>query len=151
MHEQHVERTRGMYTICDDKRKIRADAVRDFLLEAGWIKDPERIPKILDGSLLFGVYHQDQQVGFARVVTDFATIALLADVFIREEHRGKGLGKWLVETILSHPRLSELNWLLKTTDAHGLYRKFGFSEIEAPEEYMMRRALLSDNTRTFSV
>jgi GNAT superfamily N-acetyltransferase len=88
-------------------------------------------------SLCFGVYKQEAQVGFARVVTDRATFAYLADVFIVDEHRGRGLGKWLIDTILSHDDLTGLRrWLLVTRDAHDLYRKCGFRELQNPDLFM---------------
>jgi GNAT superfamily N-acetyltransferase len=93
----------------------------------------------LENSLCFGLYDQDKQVGIARVVTDYATFAWLCDVFIDEGYRGKGLGKWLVSVILSNPELKGVRrWLLITRDAHGLYRRFGFSEIENAGEWMGR-------------
>jgi GNAT superfamily N-acetyltransferase len=87
--------------------------------------------------MVFGVYHGDEQVGFARVITDGATFAYLADVFIAEDHRGKGLSAWLMECILSHPDLQGLRrFLLATRDAHGLYRKFGFTPLASLEPWM---------------
>jgi GNAT superfamily N-acetyltransferase len=82
---------------------------------------------------------KDQQIGFARVVTDYATFAWLADVFILEEQRGQGLAKWLIEVIVSHPQLQGLRrWLLATNDAHELYRRFGFAELQDPARWMER-------------
>lgn len=93
----------------------------------------------LDNSLNFGIFKENQQVGFARVVTDFATFGWIADVFILEEHRGKGLAKWLMKSILSHPRLQGFRrWVLATKDAHELYRKFGFQELRRPERWLER-------------
>lgn len=93
----------------------------------------------LDHSLNFGIFKKDQQVGFARVVTDFATFAWIADVFILEEHRGQGLAKCLMESILSHPQLQGFRrWVLATKDAHELYRKFGFQELRRPERWLER-------------
>jgi GNAT superfamily N-acetyltransferase len=86
------------------------------------------------------VYKHEEQVGFARVVTDRATFAYLADVFVLEEHRGRGIGKWLVEVILSHPDLQGLRrWMLATRDAHDLYRRYGFGELRQPAIFMERR------------
>lgn len=91
----------------------------------------------VQSSLCFGVYEQEKQIGFARVITDFATTAYLADVFILESHRKRGLSKWLVESILVHPDLQGFRrWLLITRDAQGLYRQFGFTTAENPERFM---------------
>ena len=93
----------------------------------------------IDNSLNFGVYKGDQQIGFARVVTDYATFAWLADVFLLEDYRGQGIGKWLVEVILTHPQLQGFRrWALATKDAHELYRGFGFDELRRPERWMER-------------
>jgi GNAT superfamily N-acetyltransferase len=95
------------------------------------------VQRSLDHSLNFGVFKKGQQVGFARVVTDFATFAWVADVFILEEHRGQGLAKWLMKSILSHPELQGFRrWVLATKDAHELYRKFGFQELRRPERWL---------------
>jgi GNAT superfamily N-acetyltransferase len=86
------------------------------------------------------VYGGDEQVGFARVVTDRATFAYLADVFVLEGHRGRGLGKWLMEVVLAHPELQGLRrWMLATADAHGLYRRYGFRELGKPQIFMERK------------
>ncbi len=88
-------------------------------------------------SLCFGVFDGDEQIGFARVVSDRATFAYLADVFILESHRGRGLGVWLMECIKAHPDLHGLRrWILGTRDAHGLYRKIGFQPLAEPAIYM---------------
>ncbi len=102
----------------------------------------EVVQRSIENSLCFGVYVQDQQVGFARVVTDYATFARLCDVFILEAHRGRGLGKRLVEAVVAHPALRGLGrLLLATRDAHALYRRHGgFEALQAPERWMERRA-----------
>ena len=93
----------------------------------------------IENSLSFGVFKDGEQVGFARVVTDYATFAWLADVFILDEHRGQGLGKWLIEVIISHPDLQGFRrWVLATKDAHELYRRVGFRELHRPERWMER-------------
>ena len=97
------------------------------------------VRRSVENSLCFGVYSGEEQVGFARVVTDRATFAYLADVFVLEEHRGRGIGKWLVEAVLSHPELRGLRrWMLATRDAHELYRKYGFAELGRPGIFMER-------------
>ena len=95
------------------------------------------VRRSVENSLVFGVYRGEEQVGFARVVTDYATFAYLADVFVLEAHRGRGVGKWLIEVVLSHPDLRGLRrWMLATGDAHELYRKYGFAELARAEIFM---------------
>jgi len=95
------------------------------------------VQRAIENSLNFGVFDGGKQIGFARVVTDYATFAWLADVFIIDEYRGRGLGVWLIEVITSHPNLQGLRrWILATRDAHELYRQFGFNELVNPQRYM---------------
>ena len=102
---------------------------------------PEQTRTAIENSLCFGLYIGERQIGFARVVTDFATFAYIGDVFVLEEFRGRGLSKWLMETIVSHPDLQGLRrWLLATKDAHGLYRHFGFDDLKFPDRWMERTA-----------
>src|SRR5260370_14165871 len=97
----------------------------------------ESVKKSLEHSLNFGVYEEGKQVGFARVITDYATFAYIGDVFILEDHRRQGLSKWLMQVIADHAELQGLRrWVLLTRDAHGLYRKTGFTEPVNPESYM---------------
>ena len=97
----------------------------------------EIVQRAIEHSLCFGVYHLSQQVGFARLITDYTTFADLADVFIVEAYRGQGLSKWLVESILKHPDVQGLRrWMLATRDAHGLYRQFGFEPLDDPSRFM---------------
>ena len=92
----------------------------------------------MQGSLCFGIYNKDKQIGYARMITDKATFAYLADVFIEEKFRGRGLGKWLVEVILAHPGLQGLRRImLATKDAHQLYEQCGFTSMTNPERYMV--------------
>jgi GNAT superfamily N-acetyltransferase len=130
---------RGDYVLSDDPARIDLDAVHGFLKRSYWAAEIPRevVARSIAGSVAFGLFHQGAQVGFARVVTDKATFAYLADVFIDPAHRGQGLSKWMMETILAHPELQGLRrWLLATHDAHGLYRQFGFQELKNPERYM---------------
>ncbi|MBS1660553.1 MAG: GNAT family N-acetyltransferase [Bacteroidetes bacterium] len=131
---------KGEYSISTDKERLDLSFVHGFLSkEAYWsLGIPfEVVEKSVRNSLCFGVYHGEGQVGFARIITDFATVAYLGDVFIVQEHRGKGLSKWLVEVIRTHPELQGLRrWVLLTQDAHGLYRQFGWKDIAHPERYM---------------
>jgi GNAT superfamily N-acetyltransferase len=125
------EWTRGEYTISTDRRRLDLDVIHGFLARSYWAagRSRERVALAIDHSLPFGLYHREAQVGFARVVTDHVVIAFLADVFVLEEHRGDGLGAWLVEVVTGLPELRSVRrWLLGTRDAHGLYRSFGFGE-----------------------
>jgi GNAT superfamily N-acetyltransferase len=127
------------FSISTDKSKLDISIIHDFLSHSYWSENipKEIIQKSIEGSLCFGVYAGDKQVGFARMVTDKATFAYLADVFIIEAYRGKGLSKWLIEIILSHPDLQGLRRiLLATRDAHGLYTKFGFTPLNNPDRFM---------------
>jgi len=134
-----TEVRRGDYLISSDPRRIDLDVVHRFLARSYWAAGIPRatVERSIAGSLSFGVYHAATQVGFARVITDRATFAYLADVFVLEEERGQGLGEWLMETILAHPDLQGLRrFSLVTRDAQGLYRKFGFHEVAHPERHM---------------
>jgi GNAT superfamily N-acetyltransferase len=122
---------KGEYAIDTDPALLDLDVLHRFLSEeAYWSPGVSRevVERSIEHSINFGLYRAGAQVGFARVVTDRATFAWLADVFVLEEHREAGLGKWLVETVLSHPDLRGLRrWILGTADAHGLYERFGFT------------------------
>ena len=134
-----TEWRRGEYLISTDKERLNVELVHRFLKDSYWASGiPEEIVRrSIDNSLAFGAYTDNEQVGFARVVTDYATFAYLADVFVLEAHRGRGLGKWMIEVITSHPRLQGLRrWMLATRDAHKLYRRYGFAELERPEIFM---------------
>lgn len=125
--------------ISAETNRIDIDFVHTFLTTSYWAKGISReiVARSIANSLCFGVYIGDQQVGFARVITDRATFAYLSDVFILEEYQGRGLGKRLIEAILAHPELQGLRrWLLATADAHGLYAQFGFEPLAHPEKYM---------------
>lgn len=136
-----TEWQRGEYTISCDPKRLDYGVVHGFLQTSYWAQNvsEEVVRRSVEHSLCFGVYHEETQVGFARVITDRATFAYLADVFIVEQYRAHGLGKWLVETVLSHPELDGLRrWILVTRDAHDLYRKYGFKELRNPERFMER-------------
>ena len=132
------------YTISTDKTKLNLDVIHQFLSqEAYWCQNIpiEIVQRSIENSLCFGVYQGDNQVGFARVVTDFATFGYLADVFILPEHRGQGLSKQLVAFIMDYPALRGLRRImLVTQDAHGLYAQFGFKPIDSPENTMSIKA-----------
>lgn len=132
----------GEFLISTDRDRLNREMIHDFLSRRSyWAKGRELdvINRGIDNSLSFGIYHGEQQVGFARVVTDYATFAWLADVFVLEEYRGRGLGKWLIAVMLAHPQLQGFRrWALSTKDAHELYRGFGFNELVRPERWMER-------------
>ena len=130
---------RGEYSISTDKGRLDFALIHGFLTMSYWAAGVpmDVVKRSIEHSLAFGVYKEDQQVGFARVITDFATFAYLGDVFILEPFRGRGLSKWLMEVIVGHPELQGLRrWVLLTRDAHELYRKVGFTELSHPERYM---------------
>jgi len=132
---------RGEYLISTDKSRLDLAVIHDFLTTSYWATGvPVAVVKrSIEHSLTFGIYKGEQQVGFARVITDYATYAYLSDVFILEPFRGQGLSKWLMDVIVSHPKLQGLRrWALHTRDAHGLYQKVGFSEQAYPDRYMER-------------
>ncbi len=133
------ETRRDGFLISTDPARLDVDAIIDMLTRAYWAKGRprERTERALQNSLVFGVYDGERQIGLARVVTDYAIFAYLCDVFIHEDYRAHGLGKWLMQTIMSHPELQGLRrWTLATRDAHGLYRQFGWKSLEAPERWM---------------
>ena len=138
--ETHItEHRKGKFVISTDKERIDLDIVHGFLTESYWASEIPRevVARSIENSLCFGVYGDGKQVGFARVISDYATYAYLADVFVLESYRGEGLGKWLMECIIRHPRLQELRrWCLATMDAHSLYTKFGFTPLKTPERFM---------------
>jgi GNAT superfamily N-acetyltransferase len=134
-----MEWSRGGFTISTDPERLDRALIHEFLAGSYWAKAIPRevVDRSIEGSLNFSVYEGDVQVGFARVITDRATFAYLADVFVLESHRGRGLAVWLMEVIQAHPELRNLRrWVLVTRDAHELYRKFGFREIEDPGRCM---------------
>jgi GNAT superfamily N-acetyltransferase len=129
------------FTISTDPALLDLDAIHGFLKSAYWCEGLPRvvIDRAIRHSLCFGVYDAGRQVGFARVITDRATYAYLADVFVLESHRGRGLSKRLMQAIVAHPDLQGLRrWSLITRDAHGLYAQFGFRPLSQPERHMER-------------
>jgi GNAT superfamily N-acetyltransferase len=139
-----VEYQRDGYPISIDRARLDVEFIHGFLSSrAYWAQGRPLnvVQRSIEGSLCFGVYKWALQVGFARVVTDRATFAWLCDLFVEEAHRGRGLGKWLVECIVAHPDLQGLRvLLLATRDAHEMYRSYGgFQELPAPERFMARR------------
>ena len=138
--EAQLEWTRGDYAISTDPDRLDRPMIQRFLREeAHWSRGvpPERVNRALDHSLVFGLFRGPEQVGFARVVSDRASFAYLADVFVLPAHRRQGLGTWLVERVLDHPDLQGLRrFLLATADAHPLYARFGFNPLERTERFL---------------
>ena len=129
----------GEYIISTDKNLLDLSAIHSFLVKSYWAEGIpfETVKKSIEHSLNFGVYKEGKQVGFARVITDYATYAYIGDVYILEDFRGQGLSKWMMQVIANHSKLQGLRrWSLLTRDAHGLYRKTGFTEPQNPERYM---------------
>lgn len=162
-----MESRSGGFLVSTDRARLELDVIHGFLTNCYWAKGipREAVDRSIKHSLCFGIYHEvDEkspllsrsgrsgapQVGFARVISDFATIAYLGDVFVLEAYRGRGLSKWMMECIVRHPQLQGLRrWILLTRDAHGLYSKFGFTPLQAPDRYMeLHRADIYDIRET---
>jgi GNAT superfamily N-acetyltransferase len=135
-----VEHRRAEFLVSSDPARLDLDVIHGFLTNCYWAKGIPRevVARSIEHALCFGVYDGNRaQVGFARVISDFATIAYIGDVFVLETSRGRGLGKWLMECITKHPALQNLRrWMLTTRDAHGLYSQVGFTPVKAPERFM---------------
>jgi GNAT superfamily N-acetyltransferase len=135
----HLDRKKGPYSISTNPKRLDLDAIHRFLSRSFWAEGISKklVAKSISNSLCFGLFHEREQVGFARIITDRATYAYLCDVYILESHRGKGLSKWLIEAVMAHPDLQGLRrFQLVTRDAHGLYEPFGFRTPENPERHM---------------
>ncbi len=127
------------YKISTNKSELQLNEIVHYLARSYWAmgRSSELIERSIENSLCFGLFYKERQIGFARVISDFATFAYLCDVFITEEFQGKGLGKWLMSVVMQYPDLQGLRrWMLATRDAHGLYRQYGFKEIENIERWM---------------
>ena len=130
-----------MITISTDKNKLQIDMIHQFLTETYWAKGRtlDEVKKTIEHCLCFGVYLKEKQIGFARIATDYTVFAYLMDVFILPEYRGKGFSKQLMKAINEAPELQSCKvWMLKTSDAHNLYKQFGYSELKHPEKVMER-------------
>jgi GNAT superfamily N-acetyltransferase len=141
----YLERRNGDYLISTDPDRLDIDAIQAYLSRSYWAEGIPRsvVAQSIPGSLCFGLYAAGAapgagaQVGFARVISDRATFAYLCDVYVLEEHRGKGLGKWLMEVVIAHPELGNLRrFMLGTRDAHGLYARHGFTPLARPHTFM---------------
>ena len=129
----------NIMTVSTDKDKLDVPFIQHFLKDIYWAagRTIEEVQTSIDHSFCFGIYLDNKQIGFARVITDYVVFAYLMDVFIAEEHRGKGYSSVLIDSMMKEPQLQNIKiWRLATTDAHFLYRKFGFKELAQPEKLM---------------
>ena len=139
----HREWHRDGFAISTDPARLDLDGIYAYLSNSYWARGIPRdvFERSVRHALCFGIYEDAHQVGFARVVTDFATVAYVGDVFVLEAWRGRGLSRWLMEVMMSHPELQGFRrWILLTRDAHGLYTKFGFTPLGAPDRWMEKWA-----------
>ncbi|MFT4204982.1 MAG: GNAT family N-acetyltransferase [Chitinophagaceae bacterium] len=135
-----VEHVFGQFLITTDKTKLDVVAIHDFLSKySGWSDNIpfDKVKTAIDNSLNFGLFHNGKQIGFARVISDFSTIAYLGDIYILDNYRGQGLSKKLMDCVMAHPNLQGLRrWILLTSTADWLYEKYGFVKVPKPELYM---------------
>lgn len=135
-----IEQTFGAFYITTDKSKMDIVAIHDFLSKySGWSDNIplEKVKISIENSLNFGLFHNGRQIGFARVISDFSTIAYLGDIYVLDNYRGQGLSKKLMESVMTHPSLQGLRrWILLTSTADWLYEKYGFAKVPQPEIYM---------------
>jgi N-acetylglutamate synthase-like GNAT family acetyltransferase len=136
---KHMEWRRGEFLVTCDPAKADVEVIAAFLRESYWAKNipVAVVRKSIENSLTFNLLKGEEQIGFARAITDFATIGYLGDVFVLPDYRSQGLGKWLMECVFSHPELQGFRrWILVTLDAHKLYEQFGFTRLTNPELFM---------------
>ncbi len=136
-----IEWTKQEFTVTCDPDKQDLDVIHGFLTRSYWARGipKETVARSVAGSLCFALLYKSKQIGFARVISDLATVAYLADVFVLAEYRGRGLSKWLIECVTAHPDLQGLRrWMLATSEAHGLYEKYGFTALSKPSLFMER-------------
>lgn len=134
-----LEQRQGDYLVSSDSLRLQIHNIHSFLSQSYWSPGIpfDVVQRAIEGSLCFGLYHHEAQIGFARVITDQATFAYLCDVYVLEAYRGQGLGRWLMECVASHPGLQNLRrFVLVTRDAHRLYERLGFRPLARPEGYM---------------
>jgi GNAT superfamily N-acetyltransferase len=134
-----VEHRRGEFRISTDPAAADIDAVHAYLTRSYWAEGVPRdvVARSIAGCLPFSLFHRDAQIGLARVITDRATFAYLSDVYVLETYRGRGLATWLMDVVMAHPDLQGLRRFgLTTRDAHGLYRRYGFTDLAAPERHL---------------
>jgi len=136
-----IEWARDSFTVTTDPARLDLSLVAEFLSSSYWAGGIpfDTVARSVTNSLCFSLLDQQRQIGFARVISDYATVAYLGDVFILPSHRGLGLSKWLMDCVVDHPELQGLRrWLLATADAHGLYRQYGFEPLANPQLFMER-------------
>jgi N-acetylglutamate synthase-like GNAT family acetyltransferase len=135
-----IENRFGAFLITTDNTKLDVVAIHDFLSKySGWSDNIpfDKVKTSIENSLNFGLFHDDKQIGFARVISDFSTIAYLGDIYVLNNYRGQGLSKKLMESVMNHPDLQGLRrWILLTSTADWLYEKYGFRKLPRPELYM---------------
>ena len=134
----------GLVSVSTDKNKLDVSFIQQFLKYIYWAagRTMAEVQITIDNSFCFGIYLNDKQIGFARVITDYVVFAYLMDVFITEEHRGKGYSSILINSMMTEPKLKEVKiWRLATSDAHFLYEKFGFTALENPEKMMEKKII----------
>ena len=135
-----IEHSFGNFLITTEKSKMDIDAIHSFLFNhSGWSDNIpfEKVKISIENSLNFGLFHKGKQIGFARVISDFSTIAYLGDIYVLDNYRGQGLSKKLMESVMTHPNLQGLRrWILLTSTADWLYKKYGFTKVPKPEIYM---------------
>ena len=130
-----------MIHISTDKSKLQIEVIHSFLTKSYWAKGRTitEVENTIRNCLCFGVYKNNVQIGFGRIATDYTVFAYLMDIFIVPEQRGNGYSKQLINTIINHKELQKCTtWMLKTNDAHGLYKQYGFSELKHQEKVMER-------------
>jgi GNAT superfamily N-acetyltransferase len=136
---------KGEFVLTTDKNLMNIAMIHQYLSEESyWAKGIPLalVEKSVNNSLNFGVFYKEKQIAYARVITDYSTIAYLGDVFVLPDFRGKGISKWLVKEITEHPALQGLRrWILLTADAHDLYNKYGWESIRQPEKWMEKTRL----------
>lgn len=134
------EERKDNYLISTDKTKLNISLIHDFLCNHSYWANGiplETVKTAIENSVCFGVYEGDMLAGFARVITDKSTFGYIGDVFILDGYRGKNLSKWLMDCIMKHPELQGFRrWIILTRDAHGLYKKYGFTPVKKPGNYM---------------
>jgi GNAT superfamily N-acetyltransferase len=127
------------FTVSTDRQKLDRDAIHRFLAGSYWARGIPRdvVDRSIENSVCFGLYAEEKMIGFARVISDAATFGYLSDVFVLPSHRGRGLAIWFMEVVMGHPDFRGIRrWILATADAHGLYRKVGFTALSKPERIM---------------
>jgi len=130
---------KGQFTISTERIKLQLDEIYAYLSRSYWAaeRSKEVVQRSIENSLCFGLFDDGRQIGFARVITDYAVLAHICDVYVLEAYQHKGLGKWLLSIVISHPDLQAIDkWSLATRDAHGFYRQFGFRELKRPDMQM---------------